>query len=47
MKQVIPKHYLTTQFEGCRRLAEEKVVPLKAVLQEATFAFWKELGSRS
>ena len=35
------------EFEDCRRLAAEAAVPLKAVLQEATFAFWKEFGSGS
>ena len=35
------------EFEDCRRLATEAAVPLKTVLQEATFAFWKELGSGS
>ena len=35
------------EFEDCRRLAAAAAVPLKAVLQEATFAFWKEFGSGS
>jgi hypothetical protein len=34
----------TPEFEDCRRLAEEHAVPLRTILQEATFAFWKERG---
>ncbi|MDP2735726.1 MAG: LarC family nickel insertion protein, partial [bacterium] len=30
------------EFEDCRRLAAESDVPLKKVLQEATFAFWRK-----
>jgi pyridinium-3,5-bisthiocarboxylic acid mononucleotide nickel chelatase len=30
------------EFEDCRRLAEERSVPLRQVLQEATFAFWSK-----
>lgn len=30
------------EFEDCRRLAEEHAVPLRKVLQEATFAFWNQ-----
>jgi pyridinium-3,5-bisthiocarboxylic acid mononucleotide nickel chelatase len=30
------------EFEDCRRLAAAASVPLKTVMQEATFAFWKE-----
>ena len=33
------------EYEDCRRLAAAAAVPLKTVLQEATFAFWKGLGS--
>ena len=35
------------EFEDCRRLATENAVPLRKILQEATFAFWREFGSRS
>jgi len=30
------------EYEDCRRLAAQAAVPLKTVLQAATFAFWKE-----
>lgn len=33
------------EFEDCRRLAEENAVPLRRVLQEATFAFWSKSRS--
>jgi len=33
------------EYEDCRRLAAQAGVPLKTVLQEAAFAFWKESGS--
>lgn len=35
------------EYDDCQRLAVQSAVPLKTVLQEATFAFWKERGSRS
>ena len=35
------------EYEDCRRLAAASSVPLKTVLQEATFAFWKGLGGQS
>ena len=35
------------EYEDCRRLAAAAAVPLKTVLQEATFAFWKGLGGQS
>jgi hypothetical protein len=34
------------EYEDCRRLAAEAGVPLKTILQEAAFAFWKEHDSR-
>ena len=34
------------EYEDCRRLAVAAGVPLKTVLQEATFAFWRERDSR-
>jgi uncharacterized protein (DUF111 family) len=33
------------EYEDCRRLAASASVPLKTILQEAAFAFWKGLGS--
>jgi len=33
------------EFEDCRRLAESNGVPLRRVLQEATFAFWSKSKS--
>jgi len=33
------------EYEDCRRLATASAVPLKTILQEATFAFWNGLGS--
>ncbi|MCH7978289.1 MAG: DUF111 family protein, partial [Acidobacteria bacterium] len=35
------------EFEDCRRLAEENAVPLKKVLEEATFTFWRESGTQA
>ena len=35
------------EYDDCQRLATASAVPLKTILQEATFAFWKEFGSRS
>ena len=35
-------HNFSPEFEDCRRLAAENAVPLKKVLQEATFAYWKK-----
>lgn len=34
------------EYDDCQRLAAQSAVPLKTVLQEATFAFWEEFGSR-
>ncbi len=33
------------EYEDCRRLASAASVPLRTILQEASFAFWKESGS--
>lgn len=33
------------EYEDCRRLAVETAAPLKRIVEEATAAFWKELGS--
>jgi hypothetical protein len=33
------------EYEDCRRIAAASDVPLKTILQEAAFAFWKGLGS--
>ena len=33
------------EYDDCQRLATAAAVPLKTILQEATFAFWKGLGS--
>ncbi len=35
------------EFEDCRRLAAENKVPLKKVLEEATFTFWRESGTQA
>ncbi len=35
------------EFEDCRRLAAENTVPLRQILQEATFAFWNRFGAGS
>ena len=35
------------EYEDCRHLAASAGVPLKTVLQEATFSFWKEHDSSS
>ena len=35
------------EYDDCQRLAAQVAVPLKAVLREATFAFWREWGPRS
>lgn len=34
------------EYEDCRRLAAAAAVPLKTILQEATFVFWKEFGAQ-
>ena len=35
------------EYDDCQRLAAQAAVPLKTILQEATFAFWKEFGGQS
>lgn len=39
--------HFSPEFEDCRRLAEENAVPLKKVLEEATFTFWRESGTQA
>ena len=34
------------EFEDCRQLAAESGVPLRKIIEEATFAFWRESGVR-